>query len=156
VVSCPRILARERQGEEGEALVQKILVVDDLETTRQQVALLLSHSRYEVLQACHGREALGLLRRQKVSLMLCDVNMPEMNGMELLECVRRELRPQVLPILMLTAEGRADLLERARRAGAQGWIIKPFQATLLLAAVDKLSGRGRRERDAGARRTALG
>jgi two-component system chemotaxis response regulator CheY len=70
--------------------------------------------------------------------VICDINMPRMNGLELLETFKRTHRHRTIPILMLTSERHPDLIERAKKAGAAGWIVKPFDVSALLAAVAKL------------------
>jgi two-component system chemotaxis response regulator CheY len=72
-------------------------------------------------------------------MLICDVNMPRMNGLEMLEKLRSDVRWKALPVVMLTTEGQPALIERAKKAGAQGWIIKPFKAALLVAAVQRLT-----------------
>jgi len=70
---------------------------------------------------------------------LCDINMPGMNGLDLLEKVRADGRNAHLPILMLTTEGHPALILRAKHAGAKGWIMKPFKTELLVATVRRLA-----------------
>jgi two-component system chemotaxis response regulator CheY len=72
-------------------------------------------------------------------MLICDVNMPRMNGLEMLEKLRGDVRWKTLPVVMLTTEGQPALIERAKKAGAKGWIIKPFKAELLVAAVQRLT-----------------
>lgn len=120
--------------------MKKILVVDDSPTVRQQVNLALTRSGYQVLEAGDGTEGLHQIDTQALSLVICDVNMPRMNGLEMLEQVRAKPRHASLPIVMLTSEGQPALIERAKKAGAKGWIVKPFKADLLVAAVNKLVG----------------
>jgi two-component system chemotaxis response regulator CheY len=117
--------------------VKKILVIDDSETIREQVKQALAQTSYEVLEAVDGVDGLEKLRAiSDVAMALCDVNMPRMNGLEMIAEVHRG-GPKV-PILMLTTEGQPSLIRRARESGAKGWIVKPFKAELLLAAVTKL------------------
>jgi two-component system chemotaxis response regulator CheY len=116
---------------------KKILVVDDSATVRQQVGLALQQAGFTVVEAVDGVD--GLTRvDSSVSMVICDVNMPRMNGLEMIETIQREGKHK-LPILMLTTEGQPALIERAKKAGAKGWIVKPFKAELLVAAVTKLA-----------------
>ena len=124
---------------EGPDLKSKaILVVDDSPSVRQQVGLVLKQSGYECIEARDGFQALDLLRKHNVAMIICDVNMPGINGLALVDRLR--LSERGIPCLMLSAEGNPKLQERARRAGATGWIIKPFNAERLIEAVKKLIG----------------
>ncbi len=119
---------------------KKVLVVDDSQTVRQQVSIALSQAGYEVLEAGDGVEGFDKISGdQEIKLVVCDVNMPRMNGLEMVEKVRGESQFDKLPIVMLTTEGAPQLIARAKKAGAKGWIVKPFKADLLVKAVDKLT-----------------
>jgi two-component system chemotaxis response regulator CheY len=124
------------------ANAQKVLIVDDSLTVRQQVTAALSTAGFQVLEAENGLQALELLKTVGFSLVICDVNMPEMGGLELLEEVRGAGLPGIPPIVMLTSEGRADLIDRAKKAGARGWLVKPLKADQLVAVARKLTGVG--------------
>lgn len=117
-------------------MAKRILIVDDSSTVRTQVVAALSGGGFDVVEASDGEDALG--KMNEVSLVICDVNMPNMDGLELLEKVRVDA--PALPVLMLTTEGQVALMERAKRAGAKGWMVKPFKPNLLLAAAKKLAG----------------
>jgi two-component system chemotaxis response regulator CheY len=118
--------------------MKKILVIDDSPTVRQQVGLALSQAGFQVLEAVDGLDAISKVDAS-IAMLICDVNMPRMNGLEMLEKLRTDARWNALPVVMLTTEGQASLLDRAKKAGAKGWIIKPFKAHLLVAAVQKLT-----------------
>jgi two-component system, chemotaxis family, chemotaxis protein CheY len=118
--------------------MKKILVIDDSPTVRQQVGLALSQAGYQVVEAVDGVDAISKVD-SSVSMLICDVNMPRMNGLEMLEKLRTDQRWKALPVVMLTTEGQPALIERAKKAGAKGWIIKPFKAELLVAAVQRLT-----------------
>lgn len=117
--------------------MKKILVIDDSETIRQQVKQALATTGYEIIEAVDGIDGLEKLRAViDLDLALCDVNMPRMNGLDMIAEVQRS--GSKIPILMLTTEGQPSLIRRAREAGAKGWIVKPFKPELLVAAVTKL------------------
>ena len=119
---------------------KKIIVIDDSQTIREQVGTTLRKAGFEIVEAVDGVDGLEVIERTPdAALAICDVNMPKKNGLELLEGLRDSGRTTVLPILMLTTEGQPQLIERARKAGAKGWLVKPFKADLLLAAVKKLT-----------------
>lgn len=119
---------------------KKVLVVDDSATVRQQVGLALTQAGFEIVEAVDGVDGLAKVSSQKdLSLVICDVNMPKMNGIEMLEKVKADPACSALPVVMLTTEGQPELIERAKKAGAKGWIVKPFKADLLVAAATKLT-----------------
>ncbi|HEX3760706.1 MAG TPA: response regulator [Kofleriaceae bacterium] len=125
-------------GRTAQQAMKKILVIDDSPTVRQQVGLALSQAGYQVVEAVDGMDAIGKVDTS-ISMLICDVNMPRMNGLEMLEKLRTDARWTALPVVMLTTEGQPGLIERAKKAGAKGWIIKPFKAELLVAAVQRLT-----------------
>ncbi len=132
--------ALERAVEPETNMTKKILVVDDSASVRQQVGLALAPVGFEVVEAVDGVDGLKHIEGDaQLSMVLCDVNMPRMNGLEMLEKLRDTgLRPG-LPVLMLTTESQPALLKRAQAAGAKGWIVKPFKANILVATVQKLT-----------------
>ncbi|WP_434045641.1 MULTISPECIES: response regulator [Sorangium] len=121
---------------------RKILLVEDSSTVRQQVGMLLQGAGYGTLEADNGRDAVAAVAASKgdLAMIIADVNMPVMNGIEMIQSLRDKNLAAGVPILMLTTEGQPELIEKARKAGAKGWIIKPFKPDLLLAAVKKLAG----------------
>ncbi|WP_437939050.1 response regulator [Sorangium sp. So ce341] len=123
-------------------MAKKILLVEDSNTVRQQVGILLSGAGYSIVEADNGRDAVAVVSAHKgdLAMIIADVNMPVMNGIEMLESLRDKGLASGVPILMLTTEGQPELIDKARKAGAKGWIIKPFKPDLLLAAVKKLAG----------------
>lgn len=119
---------------------KKILVVDDSHTVRAQVSAALTEGGFSVVEASDGRDALEKVAgHPDLALVICDVNMPNMDGLEFLERTRAGPSATV-PVLMLTTEGQVTLMERAKKAGAKGWMVKPFKPGLLLAAARKLAG----------------
>jgi two-component system chemotaxis response regulator CheY len=123
-----------------ENMGKKIIVIDDSQTIREQVATTLRRAGFEILEAVDGVDGAEVIERTPdAALAICDVNMPKKNGLELLEGLKAGGKTSALPVLMLTTEGQPQLIERARKAGAKGWLVKPFKADLLLAAVKKLT-----------------
>ena len=117
-----------------------VLIVDDSPIVRQQVKLALMPEGFDLLEAEDGVQGLSMLEKHgEIGLLICDVNMPNLNGLEMLEQMsNRRLRAD-LPIVMLTTEGDPSLMKRAKQWGAKGWIVKPFQAPMLVAAAQKLT-----------------
>ena len=121
--------------------MSKIIIVDDSATMRQQVKRALEPGNFDIVEAVDGQDGLDKVKGDNaIDVMILDVNMPRMNGIELAEALAKEGRiAQGLKIVMLTTEGHADLIARAKAAGAKGWIVKPFKPEMLLAAVQKMA-----------------
>lgn len=121
--------------------MKRVLVVDDSATVRQQIAHVLREAGYEVAEAVDGLDGAEKIDTDRtLSMVLCDVTMPRLNGLEMLELVKRDPAHAALPIVMLTTEGQPALMERAKKSGARAWIMKPFKADLLVSAVKKITG----------------
>ena len=119
-------------------MAKKILVVDDSPTIRQQVSAALSQAGFLPVEASDGVDALTKLDAA-TAMMICDVNMPRMGGLDLVDKMHGDARWTSVPVVMLTTESNSAQVDRAKKAGAKGWIIKPFKAELLVAAVHKLA-----------------
>ncbi|QDV09955.1 hypothetical protein Poly30_55160 [Planctomycetes bacterium Poly30] len=121
--------------------MSKIIIVDDSATMRSQVRQALAAGNFQLVEAVDGQDGLDKVNADPdISVMILDVNMPRMNGIELAEALSKNGRvAKGLKIVMLTTEGHADLIQRAKAAGAKGWIVKPFKPDLLLAAVQKMA-----------------
>ncbi len=118
--------------------MRKVLIVDDAVSMRQMVSFTLKQGGYEVVEAEHGQDALNKLARGPVDLILTDLNMPVMDGITLIQNVRRMPSMKSKPILMLTTEGLAAKKEQGKAAGATGWIVKPFDPEKLLQTLAKV------------------
>jgi two-component system chemotaxis response regulator CheY len=123
---------------EGDAAVRKVLVVDDSVSMRQMVGFTLRQGGFEVVEAEHGEDALKKLQGASIDLILTDLNMPVMDGITLIQNIRKDPAHKSKPILMLTTEGLASKKQEGRAAGATGWIVKPFDPEKLLQTVAKV------------------
>ena len=115
-----------------------ILTVDDSSSMRQMVKATLSAAGYEVVQADDGVEALDIARATSVDLVITDVNMPRMDGITLVGKLRELPSYRLTPILLLTTESSPEKKMAGKRAGATGWIVKPFNPDQLLATMARV------------------
>ncbi|PCC66772.1 two-component system, chemotaxis family, response regulator CheY [Nannocystis exedens] len=121
----------------------RALVVDDSAAMRNFVSSVLESSgEYDVDEVGHGFEAIRLLPRGDYALFVFDVNMPDFNGLELIRAVREQPRYSRTPLVVMTTEGRLGDVERAKQAGANVVLTKPFTPEVLLAAVARALGGG--------------
>ena len=121
-------------------MAKRVLVVDDSATVRQQVRAALGSGDFLLMEAGDGAEGAEIIDQfSDLAAVICDVNMPRMSGLDMLEAVKKDPKHTRLPIVMLTTEGQLELVQRAKAAGAKGWIVKPFKPELLLAAIRKLT-----------------
>lgn len=116
-----------------------ILTVDDSRTMREMLKFALLDADFEVLQAVDGVHGLEVLSQSEPDVIITDINMPNMDGFGFIEAVRRDARRNGTPILVLTTESDAEKKQRARSAGATGWIVKPFDPVKLVDAVRRVA-----------------
>jgi two-component system chemotaxis response regulator CheY len=102
------------------------------------VSFALGKAGYEVTEAVDGKDGLDKASEGKFDLIITDLNMPNMDGIQMIEAVRKLPANGFIPILMLTTESQAAKKDAGRKAGATGWIVKPFNAEQLLATIQKL------------------
>ena len=119
-------------------MAKKILAVDDSKTMREMVSFTLKGAGYDVVEAEDGKAALAVLNGAKVDAVITDLNMPNMNGFELIRALRANPTYKFTPILMLTTEGDGSKKEEGKAAGATGWIVKPFNPEKLVEVVKKV------------------
>ena len=117
----------------------KILTVDDSRTMRDMLRMALSGAGFEVVQAVDGVDGLDVLERETPDVVVTDINMPKMDGFGFIEGARRIARFRVTPILVLTTESDADKKQRAKSAGATGWIVKPFDPVKLVDVIRRVA-----------------
>jgi two-component system chemotaxis response regulator CheY len=106
---------------------------------RDMLKLALVEAGYNVVQANDGVQGLQALDNLRPDVIVTDINMPNLDGFGLIERVRRDQRFRTIPILVLTTESDAEKKNRARQAGATGWIVKPFDPVKLVAAIQRVS-----------------
>jgi two-component system chemotaxis response regulator CheY len=109
-----------------------ILTVDDSRTMRDMMRMALVEAGYRVVQAVDGVNGLDVLMTETPEVIITDINMPKLDGFGFIEAVRKTERFRATPILVLTTESDAEKKNRARKAGATGWIVKPFDPVKLV------------------------
>ena len=109
-----------------------ILIVDDSPTLRDMLTIALSDEGFKVVQAADGCEGVGMLKNVDPDVIITDINMPRLDGFQFIEEVRKDPRHRATPILVLTAESSPEMKDRAHKAGATGWIVKPFDPEKLI------------------------
>ena len=115
-----------------------VMIVDDSESLRQVVNIALSGAGYNVIEACDGVEALGKLNGKKIHLIICDVNMPNMDGIAFVKELKQLPTHKFTPVIMLTTDGHEAKKREGQAAGAKAWVVKPFRPAQMLAAGSKL------------------
>lgn len=119
---------------------KRALAVDDSKTMRDMVSFTLKSAGFEVIEAEDGKDALAKLAGSPVDVVITDLNMPHMNGFELIRNLRATPQYRSTPILMLTTEGDDTKKQEGKSAGATGWIVKPFNPEKLVQVVNKVCG----------------
>src|SRR5262245_405022 len=121
------------------SMAKRILTIDDSKTMRDMLLLTLAEAGFEVLQAVDGQDGLDLLGKERVDVVITDINMPKMDGYDVIRNLRRNPVHKTLPILVLTTESDTDKKAIARDAGATGWMVKPFDPDRLIATIRKVA-----------------
>jgi two-component system, chemotaxis family, chemotaxis protein CheY len=117
---------------------KKILTVDDSVSVRRMVSFTLIREGYDVVEAGNGEDAIKKLDSDKIDLVITDLNMPIMNGLELLKKIREDPKNKFMPIVMLTTESDRDTVLEGKASGVTGWIIKPFSPDRLIEVVKRV------------------
>ncbi len=120
-------------------MAKRILTIDDSKTIRDMLMLTLSDAGFDVLQAVDGQDGLDVLGADRVDVIITDINMPRMDGYEVIRQLRKNSVHKTTPILVLTTESDAEKRNLARQAGATGWMVKPFDPDSLIATVRKVA-----------------
>lgn len=121
-------------------MAKTILTVDDSSSVRQMVGFTLREAGYDVIEAVDGKDALNKMNGKSINLVITDLNMPNMDGIELIKNIRKSPAFKFIPILMLTTESQENKKMEGKQAGATGWIVKPFKQEQLLAVIKKVLG----------------
>jgi two-component system chemotaxis response regulator CheY len=121
-------------------MAKTILAVDDSGSLRQMVVFSLKAAGYQVVEAVDGQDGLEKARAQIFDLVLTDQNMPRMDGLTLIRSLRTLENYRKVPILMLTTEASDEMKTKGRAAGANGWLVKPFDPQRLTEVVKKVIG----------------
>jgi len=119
-------------------MTRMIMTVDDSTSMRQMVKATLKSAGYDVVEHADGQEALEYARENPVDLVITDVNMPRMDGITLVSELRQLPAYRLTPVLLLTTESSMDKKMEGKKAGATGWIVKPFNPAQLLATLSRV------------------
>jgi two-component system chemotaxis response regulator CheY len=119
-------------------MAKTIMIVDDSASLRQVVSMALQDAGYETIEAGDGKEALGKLDSTKINLVICDVNMPNMDGITFVKELKKLPNHKFTPVIMLTTETQEAKKQEGQAAGAKAWVVKPFQPAQMVQAVSKL------------------
>ena len=119
-------------------MTRMVLAVDDSTSMRQMVKATLVSAGYGVIEAADGQEALEYARDNPVDLVITDVNMPRMDGITLVSELRSLPSYRLTPVLLLTTESSMEKKMEGKKAGATGWLVKPFHPAQLLATLARI------------------
>jgi two-component system chemotaxis response regulator CheY len=119
-------------------MAKKILAVDDSKSMRQMVAMTLKSAGFDVTEGEDGVDGLNKAKAGHFDLVLTDINMPNMNGIELTRSLRALPAYKGTPIICLTTESSDEMKAKGKQAGATGWIVKPFSPEKLLATLERV------------------
>jgi two-component system chemotaxis response regulator CheY len=119
---------------------KSILIVDDSVSIRKSVAFVLGQENYTIVEAVDGLDGLKKAEENSCQLVLTDINMPNMNGIEFIKELRKTAAYKFIPIIALTTESQDSKMQEGKAAGATGWIVKPFTSEKLIAIVQKILG----------------
>lgn len=117
-----------------------ILVVDHAKTLRNLIKFALTSGSYTILEACRGDQALTILEKQHVDLIITERHLPEMDGLELLQRIKINPATENIPVFMLTTDASQGSLQSTENTGAFTWIVKPLLPNKLVGAVHKILG----------------
>ncbi len=120
--------------------MKRILAVDDSVSIRKSISFILSNEGYEVVEAEDGVDGLNKAKGEKFELVITDINMPNMDGIQFIKELRQLPDYKFAAIIALTTENQQSKMMEGKEAGATGWIVKPFDSEKLVAVVKKIIG----------------
>lgn len=119
---------------------RRILAVDDSVSIRKSISFILGQENFEVIEAENGSDGLNKAKGEKFGLIITDINMPIMDGIQFIKELRSTAEHKFTPIIVLTTENQDSKMQEGKAAGATGWIVKPFSSEKLIAVVKKIIG----------------
>ncbi|MBR2361734.1 MAG: response regulator [Spirochaetaceae bacterium] len=119
---------------------RRILAVDDSVSIRKSISFILGQEGFEVVEAENGSDGLNKSKGEKFGLIITDINMPIMDGIQFIKELRSTAEHKFTPIIVLTTENQDSKMQEGKAAGATGWIVKPFTSEKLIAVVKKIIG----------------
>ena len=119
---------------------KKALIVDDSATMRNMIKAVMTEMGFDIVTAQDGAKAVKSAGTDKFDIVVTDINMPNMDGIELIRVLRDTDSMKFTPILVITTEGGDNVKKAGKEAGASGWIVKPFNPDTVKRAVTKLCG----------------
>lgn len=119
-------------------MCKTILTVDDSTSMRQMVSFTLKEAGYDVVEAVDGKDGISKLENNKIEMVITDLNMPNMDGIEMIRVARTMQQYKFIPIVLLTTESQDSKKKEGKEAGATGWIVKPFKPEQLIAVIKKV------------------
>jgi len=139
-LTCYPPLQIEHIQKTGDNMPKTVMIVEDVKSMRGLVAMTLNTAGYMVIEAGDGKEAMKKLSENKVHMIISDVNMPNMNGIEFLTGIKKDYRYKYIPVVMLTTQGDEESKRLGQMAGAKAWVVKPFKPETIVKVVQKIIG----------------
>lgn len=119
-------------------MAKKILFVDDSASMRQVVSMALKDAGFDVETGVDGKDGADKAAKSKFDIIITDLNMPNMNGIEMIKAIKQTQLNRFAPIVMLTTEAGEEMKQQGKAAGAKAWMVKPFKPEQLLTVIGKL------------------
>lgn len=118
-------------------MTKTILIVDDSATMRELLSFAVNEAGYGAITAVNGRDALNKLKNTEIEMVITDLIMPVMDGIEFIRQLRNSIANRLTPVVILTTESQQSRIQEGKAAGASEWIVKPFTPEELLEVIKK-------------------